>query len=61
MPACFTNGHSIWEGVAHTCRPNEEKVIYFLLLTRKERQPSVEDEARASVGDHQQLGEWIQL
>ncbi len=28
-------------------RPNEEKVVYFLLLSRKERQPSVEDEAKA--------------
>ena len=27
-------------------RPNEEKVVYFLLLSRKERQPSVEDEAK---------------
>ena len=26
------------------CRRNEEKIIYFLLLSRKERQPSVEDE-----------------
>lgn len=40
-------------------RPNEEKVIYYLLLTRKERQPSVEDEAKAAVGS--QLGQWVQV
>jgi hypothetical protein len=28
-------------------RPNEEKIVYFLLLSRKERQPSIEDEAKA--------------
>ena len=46
----------------HMCtsyRPNEEKVIYYLLLTRKERQPSVEDEAKAAVGG--QLGQWVQV
>ena len=40
-------------------RPNEEKVIYYLLLTRKERQPSLEDEAKAAVGG--QLGQWVQV
>ena len=40
-------------------RPNEEKVIYYLLLTRKERQPSLEDEAKAAIGG--QLGQWAQL
>lgn len=29
---------------------NEEKVVYCLLLSRKERQPSIEDEARALAG-----------
>lgn len=33
-------------------RPNEEKIVYFLLLSRKERQPSVEDEARAPGGSN---------
>lgn len=28
------------------CRPNEEKIVYFLLLSRKERQPCIEDEAK---------------
>lgn len=32
---------------------NEEKVVYYLLLRRKERQPSVEDEARAMVSGDQ--------
>ena len=32
-------------------RHNEEKIIYFLLLERKEKYPSVEDEARASLDD----------
>ena len=35
------------------CRPNEEKIVYFLLLSRKERQPSVEDEAKALAGASQ--------
>ena len=39
--------------IVHLCvciyRPNEEKVVYFLLLSRKERQPSIEDEARALI------------
>lgn len=39
--------------------PNEEKVIYYLLVTRKERQPSLEDEAKAAVGG--QLGQWVQV
>ena len=32
-------------------RHNEEKIIYFLLLERKEKRPSLEDEARVSLGD----------
>ncbi len=28
------------------CRPNEEKIVYFLLLSHKERQPSLEDETK---------------
>ena len=32
-------------------RHNEEKIIYFLLLERKEKRPSLEDESRVSLGD----------
>ena len=34
-------------------RHNEEKVVYFLLLGRKERQPSMEDETRAIGSRHE--------
>ena len=37
-------------------RPNEEKIIYFLLLSRKERQPSVEDETTAAPVGHREKG-----
>lgn len=40
-----------------TCRPNEEKIIYFLLLSRKERQPSVEDDTTAAPVGHREKGE----
>lgn len=61
MSECASHTKSVSVRVV-TCpsyRPNEEKVIYYLLLTRKERQPSVEDEAKAAVGG--QLGQWVQV
>lgn len=34
-----------------SCSHNEEKIIYFLLLERKEKRPSVEDKAKVSISD----------
>ena len=42
---------------AYPGRHNEEKVVYFLLLSRKERQPSTEDDTQA-IGTHQQPGRY---
>ena len=58
MPLCVVMCAS---ACADVCpySPNEEKVIYYLLVTRKERQPSLEDEAKAAVGG--QLGQWVQV
>jgi hypothetical protein len=38
-------------------RPNEETIIYFLLLSRKERQPSIEDDTTAAPVGHRQKGQ----
>lgn len=45
--------------VVLTVSHNEEKIIYFLLLERKEKHPSVEDDAKVSVDD--QRGESLSL
>ena len=42
-----TQTHKHTHTHTHGLRHNEEKIIYFLLLGHKARQPSVEDETRA--------------
>ena len=56
MPHTFMLIHTPFHVYTHPHRPNEEKIVYFLLLFRKERQPSVADEPNAALGSHQ-LGE----
>lgn len=44
---CLKHEHfftSIWQFLSHLCSDNQEKMIYFLLLDRKERYPSQEDQ-----------------
>jgi len=41
---------------SHLFRPTEEKVIYFLLLLRKENRPSLEDDLKAPALGNELIG-----
>jgi len=42
--------------ISHLFRPTEEKVIYFLLLLRKENRPSLEDDLKAPALGNELIG-----
>jgi BR serine/threonine kinase len=47
---CFRDKHKLIDKLLAPDH-NEEKIIYFLLLDRKDKKPSLEDEASISLGD----------